>query len=91
MSTEDVERRLHWLRLARELGAEDDFRALMDDLKREGASQAFSREALATAAHRYYCVMPNEPAHAPDETDYDKADEILEILAAVPRAAGVGQ
>lgn len=40
MSTEDVERRLHWLRLARELGQEDDFRALMDDLKREGAEEA---------------------------------------------------
>jgi hypothetical protein len=40
VSAEDMERRLHWLRLARELGAEDDFRALMDDLKREGAEEA---------------------------------------------------
>ena len=41
------------------------------------------RDALAKAAHQYYCVMPNEPTHEPDEIDYDKADEILEILALV--------
>jgi hypothetical protein len=40
-----------------------------------------SREEIAVAAHKHFCVMPNEPTHEPDEIDYDKADEILEILA----------
>lgn len=40
MNAEDADRRMHWLRLARELGQEDDFRALMDDLRREGAEGA---------------------------------------------------
>jgi len=39
------------------------------------------REALARAAHHYFCVVPGEATHEPDEIDYDKADEILEILA----------
>lgn len=38
MSIEDVERQ-HWFRLARELGQEDDFRALLDDVRREAVEQ----------------------------------------------------
>lgn len=40
MNADDADRRMHWLRLAKELGQEDDFRALMDDLRREGAEEA---------------------------------------------------
>lgn len=40
VSVEDVERRMHWLRLAREMDQEADFLALMADLKREGAEEA---------------------------------------------------
>lgn len=39
-ASEDVERRLHWFRYARELGQEDDFRALLDSVRREGADEA---------------------------------------------------
>lgn len=39
MSVEDVERRLQWLQLARELGQEDDFRALLDDIRREAVDE----------------------------------------------------
>jgi DNA-binding transcriptional LysR family regulator len=53
----------------------------------EGATPAIDREALAAAAHQYYCVMPNEPTHEPDDIDYDKADEILEILALIGGAS----
>lgn len=48
MNAEDADRRMHWLRLAKELGQEDDFRALMDDLRQEGAAGLHvDREALA--------------------------------------------
>jgi hypothetical protein len=40
-----------------------------------------TREALVEAAHRYYCVKKDAPTHPFDQEDYDKADEILEILA----------
>lgn len=46
-----------------------------------------SREQIAAAAHKYFCVLPDEPTHEPDEIDYDKADEILGILALLPNAA----
>lgn len=39
------------------------------------------REAIALAAHEYYCVMPHEATHDPDEVDFEKADEIMAILA----------
>lgn len=42
-----------------------------------------TRDELAAAAHKHFCVMPNEPTHEPDESDYDKADEILEILGLI--------
>lgn len=42
-----------------------------------------TREQLASAAHKHFCVTPGEPTHDPDEIDFDKADEILEILALV--------
>lgn len=35
MNSEDMERRMHWLKLARELDQEDDFRALLDDVRRD--------------------------------------------------------
>ena len=54
---------------------------------REGATPAIDRETLAAAAHKHYCVTPNEPTHEPDEIDYDKADEILEILALIGGAS----
>lgn len=80
MSAEaDAERRMHWFRLARELGQEDDFRALLDDVRRDGWKQP-TRDQLASAAHAYFCVTPDAPTHEPDEIDYDKADEIIEIL-----------
>jgi hypothetical protein len=53
----------------------------------EGATPAIDREMLAAAAHKHYCVTPNEPTHEPDEIDYDKADEILEILALIGGAS----
>jgi hypothetical protein len=40
-----------------------------------------TREELAAAAHKYYCVTPGEATHDPDEIDFDQADKILEILA----------
>lgn len=33
MNGQDAERRLHWLRFAKEMGQEDDFRALLDDAR----------------------------------------------------------
>lgn len=42
------------------------------------------REALAKAAHHYFCIRRSEPNHEPRQSDYDKADEILEILALIP-------
>jgi hypothetical protein len=45
------------------------------------AAPKIDRDTLAAAAHRHFCLMPGEPTHEPDEIDYDKADEILEILA----------
>jgi hypothetical protein len=38
------------------------------------------RDALAVAAHKHFCVLPDEPSHEPDSIDYDKADEVIEIL-----------
>ena len=43
--------------------------------------QPVDREALVKAAHMYYCVKKDAPTHPFDQEDYDKADEILEILA----------
>lgn len=40
-----------------------------------------TREQVAAAVHKHFCVTPGEPTHEPDEIDYDKADEILEIWA----------
>lgn len=53
MNGEDADRRMHWLRLARELGQEDDFRALMDDLRREGAGDAQRGTARSINASDY--------------------------------------
>lgn len=40
------------------------------------------REAVALAVHRYWCVVPDEGTHCdPDEVDFEKADEIMAILA----------
>lgn len=38
MNGEDMERRMHWLKLARELGQEDDFRALLDEVRQQAVS-----------------------------------------------------
>lgn len=57
VSPEDADRRMHWLRLAREYGQEDDFRALMDDLRREGAESApqpVEREALVRVLDEHH-------------------------------------
>lgn len=43
----EVERRLHWFRLARELGQEDDFRALLDDAQRQ-AVEDYKRKTERT-------------------------------------------
>lgn len=42
------------------------------------------REALAQAAHMYYCHERHAEKHPFDQDDYDKADEILEILGLLP-------
>lgn len=48
---------------------------------KEGRSQVKDdRDALARAAHAHYCLTPGEETHEPDEVDYDKADEVIEIL-----------
>lgn len=47
-----------------------------------------TRDQIAAAAHKFYCVVPDEPTHYPDDVDYDKADEILEILALVTSTEG---
>lgn len=48
---------------------------------KEGRSQVKDdRDALARAAHEHYCLTPGEETHEPDEVDYDKADEVIEIL-----------
>ncbi len=44
------------------------------------ASIREDREALARAAHNHFCVVQSELTHDPDEIDYDKADEVIEIL-----------
>jgi hypothetical protein len=44
-SAEDVERRHHWFKLARELGQEDDFRALIDTERRDAVEEYKRREA----------------------------------------------
>lgn len=43
--------------------------------------QPVDREALTQAVHHQFCLVRHEATHAPDQLDYDKADEILEILA----------
>lgn len=42
-----------------------------------------SREELARAVHRYYCLYPGQDSHPIQQDEWDKADEILEILAKV--------
>lgn len=39
------------------------------------------RDRLAQASHDYYCHEREAPDHTPDENDFDKADEVLEIMA----------
>lgn len=50
MNGEDMERRMHWLKLARELGQEDDFRALLDDVRREALDHIASEDERVLAA-----------------------------------------
>lgn len=39
-----------------------------------------TRELLALAHHRFYCVGPADEPCAADQTDYDFADFALEML-----------
>lgn len=38
------------------------------------------RDLMARKVHDFYCKEKEAPTHEPDEDDYDRADEILDIL-----------
>lgn len=57
MNGQDAERRLHWLRLAQELGQEDDFRALLDDIRDTAVAEIYQ----ALKAHRDQAHDDREP------------------------------
>ena len=39
------------------------------------------RTKVAAAVHHHFCIVRDEPTHEIDEYDYDKADEIIEIMS----------
>lgn len=77
--SDEVERRQHWLQLAREMGAEDDFRALLDDVRRENVDwrEMFKRYAQVVEYHESYTYL------TPDDWT---AEEWPSIIAALDEA-----
>lgn len=73
-------------RMIEVLGGSELAAATVDHLLAAGVfrePEPVDREALARAAHHYFCIRRDQPNHDPRQSDYDKADEILEILALI--------
>lgn len=61
----------------------DTLQRIVDVVLGAALPHLIDRDALAQAAHHRFCLVRHEATHAPDKLDYDKADEILEILALI--------